>query len=65
MQNTAPLREQALTTVTPEKAQIITQKVQEVLDSQSLPIISSKEDTQVFQSPVRIRVSPENSGMPQ
>jgi len=63
MQNTAPARTEAIKTVTPEKAQIIMQKVEDVLQS-TTNVPQSTEQNAVFQSPVRIGVTPEKSSMP-
>lgn len=64
LQDTATQREQALTTVTPEKAQIINQKVQEVVTTNTTPVIPEQTEEK-FQSPVEIRIAPESAGMPQ
>lgn len=42
LQNTAPLREEALATVTPEKAQIISQKINDALPQEIIPATSSE-----------------------
>lgn len=62
LQNTASLRQEALTTVTPEKAQIINQKVEDVLQQGSTPVTPS--EAQPFQTPVVIGVTPESAFMP-
>lgn len=62
LQNTAPARESALSTVTPEKAQNIIQKVQEA--EQSSLVIES-EPVKNFQSPVQIEVVPVSMNLPQ
>jgi hypothetical protein len=61
MQNTAPMRQEALSTVNSEKAQIIQQKVDDIqypvpYESLSIP--------EVFQTPVHVRIKPEQSTMP-
>lgn len=61
MQNTAPLREEVLSTVSPEKAQIIQQKV----DAIQYPVpYESPATPEVFQTPVQVRLKPEKSTMP-
>lgn len=64
LQNTAPQREEALATVTPEKAQSINQKIQDVITSNTTPVIP-EQPTEKFQSPVEIRIVPESANMPQ
>jgi hypothetical protein len=63
LQNTASLREEALATVTPEKAQIITQKVQ-ILEEKTAPVVVPETQQLLFQSPVDVRIVPESSSMP-
>jgi len=62
LQNTAPLREAALSTVTPEKAQNILQKIQDV--EQEI-IVPSPLPVQNFQSPVQLEIIPASASMPQ
>lgn len=62
LQNTAPARESALSTITVEKAQNIMQKVQEVEQS---PLVIENEPVQEFQSPVQVEVVPASMNMPQ
>lgn len=64
LQNTAPQREEALATVTPEKAQSINQKIQDVITSNTTPVIP-EQPTEKFQNPVEIRIVPESANMPQ
>ena len=63
LQNTATARTEAIKTVTPEKAQIILQKVDDVLENNPDTSKTPQENT-VFQSPVRIGVIPEKSSIP-
>ena len=64
LQNTAPQREEALATVTPEKAQSINQKIQEVITVNTNPVVP-EQTVEKFQTPVEIRTAPESAGMPQ
>jgi hypothetical protein len=64
LQNTASERQTALTTVTPEKAQSINQKVQEVIETSNAPVVS-EEIPELFESPVQVKTAPESAGMPQ
>ncbi len=61
MQNTAPMREEALSTVSPEKAQIIQQRVDDI---QYPTPYESSAVPEVFQTPVQLRLKPEKSTMP-
>jgi hypothetical protein len=50
--------------VTPEKAQSINQKVQEVIETSNTPVVS-EEVPEAFESPVQVKTVPESAGMPQ
>lgn len=63
MQNTAPSREEVLATVSPEKAQIIQQRADDIIQFPATYNIPSVPE--VFQTPVHVRVKPEKSAMPQ
>lgn len=61
MQNTAPMREEVLSTATPEKAEIIQQRVDDI---QYPTPYESSVVPEVFQTPVQLRLKPEKSTMP-
>lgn len=63
MQDTAPRRQEALSTVSPEKAQIIQRRVDDIIQYPTAYNLSSIPE--VFQTPVRVQVKPEKSTMPQ
>lgn len=62
MQNTAPSLQEALAIVSPEKAQIIQQKVDDIIQYPSPSEMPSVPE--VFQTPVQVGVKPAKSNMP-
>lgn len=62
LQNTAPNREALISTLTPEKAQNIENKVQDIEQS---PLKSNDNNYQPFITPVQIQLVPDSASMPQ
>lgn len=62
IQDTATRREEALSTVTPQKAQEINQRLETITQS---PILYETAVPEIFQTPVQISVKPAKSAMPQ
>ncbi len=61
MQNTAPSREKALQNLSPEKAQIVQQKVKDIVQ---YPTPYTWTTTEVFQTPVQIATKPSKTAIP-
>jgi hypothetical protein len=65
LQKNEPIRQEALKTVTPEKAAIITKKIQETIDSNTSTTTTTVETIDSFKSPVQVRIAPDKTRMPQ
>lgn len=64
IQNTAVERERVLSTVTPEKAESINQKIQDIVET--IPVSTVPIDPPVvFTTPVKINTKPVSASMPQ
>lgn len=64
IQNTASVRETALATVAPEKAESINQKIQDIVEITPIPTVPVAIP-EVFTTPVKISTKPASARMPQ